>query len=240
MIEIKNLQKSFGKKNILKNITMVCPTGKTTVVIGPSGCGKSTLLRLILRLIEPNKGEIIINNENILNYSSKTMNTVRQTIGMVFQSAALFDSLKVWENVGFSLLEHTSMRQAEIKKIAREKLKIVNLEGAEDLYPAELSGGMKKRVGIARALARDPQFIFYDEPTTGLDPVTSTVIEDLIKHVRQQTGATTIVVTHQLSTIFRTADIITMLYNGEVIESRAVNEMKNSPNPIVQEFLFSQ
>lgn len=239
MIKIINLQKRFGKKVILENITMTCPTGKTTVVIGPSGCGKSTLLRLILRLIEPDGGELLINNDNILKYSTKKMDEIRQKIGMVFQSSALFDSLRVWENVGFSLLEHTTMSSGKIKAIASEKLKIVNLEGAEDLYPAELSGGMKKRVGIARALARDPQFIFYDEPTTGLDPVTSTIIEDLIKHVQQQTGATTVLVTHQLSTIFRTADIITMIYKGQVIESGSIEELKKSPNSILQEFLFN-
>ena len=240
MIAIKNLAKNFGKKSILKDVTMTCPTGKTTVVIGPSGCGKSTLLRLVLRIIEPSSGEIIVNDENILQYSPKQMDDLRQKMGMVFQSAALFDSLRVWENVGFSLLEHGNISRDKVKDIACEKLRIVNLDGTADLFPAELSGGMKKRVGIARALARDPEFIFYDEPTTGLDPITSTVIEDLIKSVQQQTGATTIVVTHQLSTIFRTADIITMLYKGEVIESGTVEEIKKTQNTIVKEFLFQE
>lgn len=237
VIRVENLKKRFGKKQVLQGIDFTFQDAQTTVVIGPSGCGKSTILRLILGLLRPDEGSIWLNDVDVLNLSPKELEAYRSQIGMVFQSAALFDSLKVWENVGFTLLENTKQSRAEIKKIAEEKLELVGLAGSADLFPAELSGGMQKRVGIARAIARDPQILFYDEPTTGLDPVTSTVIEDLINTLQERIQGISIVVTHQLSTIFRTADMISMFYEGRVLDSGTPDEMKQSENETVRNFL---
>ncbi len=237
MIEINNLYKKFGKKIVLNGVSTTIESGKTTVFIGPSGCGKSTILKIILRLIEPDEGEILINGENILEYAPQKLDILRSKIGMVFQSAALFDSLTIWENVGFALLERENKKRNEVKKIAVEKLKIVGLEGTEDLYPSELSGGMQKRAAIARAIASDPDIIFYDEPTTGLDPITSTIIEDLMKDLQKKTGKTSVIVTHQQSTIFRTGDIITMFNKGQVYVTGTPDEFKNSNDELVRNFI---
>jgi phospholipid/cholesterol/gamma-HCH transport system ATP-binding protein len=238
MIEVKNLKKSFGRKQVLRGIDFAFEDGQTTVVIGPSGCGKSTILRLILQLIKPDEGEVWVNGVNIATLKRQDeLDKYRSQIGMVFQSAALFDSLKVWENVGFMFLENTRMPRDKVKALAEEKLKLVGLEGSGDLFPSELSGGMQKRAGIARAIAQDPKIILYDEPTAGLDPVTSTVIEDLIIDMQTRLDGISIVVTHQLSTIFRTADRITMFYEGKILDTGTVDEMKHSSNETVRNFL---
>lgn len=238
MIEVKNLHKSFGRKQVLRGIDFTFQDGQTTVVIGPSGCGKSTILRLILHLLKPDQGEIWVDGTNLAQLKRQDdLDRYRSQIGMVFQSAALFDSLKVWENVGFMFLENTRMPRDKVKALAEEKLEMVGLGGSADLYPSELSGGMQKRAGIARAIAQDPKIILYDEPTTGLDPVTSTVIEDLISDLQNRVGGISIVVTHQLSTIFRTADLITMFYEGKILDTGTVDEMKNSANETVRNFL---
>ncbi len=238
MIEVKNLKKSFGRKQVLRGIDFAFEDGQTTVVIGPSGCGKSTILRLILQLIKPDEGEVWVNGINIATLKrQEELDKYRSQIGMVFQSAALFDSLKVWENVGFMFLENTRMPRDKVKALAEEKLKLVGLEGSGDLFPSELSGGMQKRAGIARAIAQDPKIILYDEPTAGLDPVTSTVIEDLIIDMQTRLDGISIVVTHQLSTIFRTADRITMFYEGKILDTGTVDEMKHSSNDTVRNFL---
>lgn len=237
MIQVKQVHKHFGRKHVLRGIDFTFQDGQTTVVIGPSGCGKSTILRLILNLIQPDQGEIWVDDMNIQALSQRELEAFRLQVGMMFQSAALFDSLRVWENVGFMLLEKTKMSAREVKKIAQEKLALVGLEDAAELYPAELSGGMQKRVGIARAIARDPKILLYDEPTAGLDPVTSTVIEDLINQMQTYTGGISIVVTHQLSTIFRTADTVTMFYEGRILDTGTPDEMKVSENSVVRHFL---
>jgi len=237
MIAIQQLHKYFGSKHVLKGVDLTFEQGQKTVVIGPSGCGKSTILRLILYLLRPDQGQILVDNQDIGELSAHALDEYRLQIGMMFQSAALFDSLKVWENVGFMLLEKTKMSRAEVKKIAEEKLSLVGLDGSADLYPAELSGGMQKRVGIARAIARDPKILLYDEPTAGLDPVTSTVIEDLINQMQERTGGISIIVTHQLSTIFRTADVITMFYEGKILDTGTPQHMRDSDNETVRNFL---
>lgn len=237
MIELIDIHKRFGRKHVLQGVTMTIPEKQITVVIGPSGCGKSTILRLILQLIAPEQGQITVNGQNILGFKRQQLENYRSQIGMVFQSGALFDSLKVWENVGFTMLENTRKSRDEIKEIAEAKLSLVGLDGSADLYPSELSGGMQKRVAIARAIACDPVILLYDEPTTGLDPVTSTVIEDLIVDLQHRIGGISIVVTHQLSTIFRTADLITMFYKGQVLDSGTPEKMKASKNDIVRNFL---
>jgi phospholipid/cholesterol/gamma-HCH transport system ATP-binding protein len=237
MIRAENIHKHFGSKQVLRGINCQFNDKCKTVVIGPSGCGKSTILRIILRLLEPNEGFIEVDGQNILDLHPRELEAYRSQIGMVFQSAALFDSLKVWENVGFTYLENSTKSRQEIKKIAEEKLSWVGLEGSSDLFPSELSGGMQKRVGIARAIAQNPKILLYDEPTTGLDPVTSTVIEDLINNLQDLTGGISIVVTHQISTIFRTADQIIMFYEGQVLDQGTPDEMKNSSNLTVRNFL---
>jgi phospholipid/cholesterol/gamma-HCH transport system ATP-binding protein len=237
MIRVSNVHKNFGRKPVLRGIDFTFEDGKTTVVIGPSGCGKSTILRLLLQLITPDKGEIWVDEVNIFTLKPSELEAYRTQIGMMFQSAALFDSLRVWENVGFMLLENSKMSRSEIKRLAEEKLEMVGLQGSADLFPSELSGGMQKRVGIARAIARSPKILLYDEPTAGLDPVTSTVIEDLINEMQELTGGISIVVTHQLSTIFRTADVITMFYEGQILDTGSPDEMKLSSNETVRNFL---
>jgi phospholipid/cholesterol/gamma-HCH transport system ATP-binding protein len=237
MIEIKDVYKSFGSKPVLKGVTTTIESGKTTVFIGPSGCGKSTILKIILRLFDPDSGEILYDGENILKYDLKKMDALRSKIGMVFQSAALFDSMTIWENVGFALIERENKKRSEVREIAIEKLKIVGLEGSEDLFPSELSGGMQKRAAIARAIAQDPDILFYDEPTTGLDPITSTVIEDLMKELQQKTGKTSVIVTHQHSTIFRNGDIITMFNEGKIYATGTPEEIKNSDDELIKNFI---
>jgi phospholipid/cholesterol/gamma-HCH transport system ATP-binding protein len=237
MIVFDAVAKAFGPKPILRGVSFACPTGKTTVIIGPSGCGKSTTLRLLLKLIEPDSGRVLVDDQDIATLSRAALDDYRRQVGIVFQSAALFDSLKVWENVGFPLLEGTNTPHDRIRKIAEEKLEIVGLGGTADLFPAELSGGMQKRVGFARAIVCNPRVVLYDEPTTGLDPITSTVIEDLITTIKTTTGATGVVVTHQLSTIFRTADQIVMFHSGHVLATGTVEEFRNSETPMVRNFI---
>ena len=237
MVKLKHVYKAFGTKKVLCDIDLEVLEKKTTVIIGPSGCGKSTIFRILVKLIEADEGEVFVFNQNICTLDEKELFLYRQRIGFSFQSSALFDSLTVGENVGFSLYEHTHFSTTKIKQMVREKLKVVELEGTDEMYPAELSGGMQKRVSFARAIVRNPELLLYDEPTAGLDPITSTVIEDLIKSIEVQVGATSVVVTHQPSTIFRTGDKIVMLYEGNIIGSGTPEEMKNSKNPIVWNFL---
>lgn len=237
MIKIINLTKKYGNLTVLDNVSFDIPEGQIIAVIGPSGCGKSTLLRLILRLEDPTSGKIIINNKDISSLNEGALATLRQKIGMVFQSSALFDSMTVGENVAFGLREHQKHNEREIVKAVAQKLEMVGLAGKENLMPSELSGGMQKRVSIARALAFEPEIILYDEPTTGLDPITSTNIENLIVKLGKELKVTSIIVTHQLSTIFRTADRIVMFEKGKILEGGTVNEAKNSSNKVLFDFL---
>jgi phospholipid/cholesterol/gamma-HCH transport system ATP-binding protein len=237
VVELRQVTKSFGPKHVLRGVSTRFPPGKTTVVIGPSGCGKSTVLKLLLGLNKPDEGQIVVDGEDIATFGEKQWQAYRSRMGMVFQSAALFDSLTIAENVGFGLAEHTKLPRADIMAIAEEKLRLVGLKGQGHLRPNEISGGMQKRVGIARAIARDPALVLYDEPTTGLDPITSTVIEDLMVNVAESTGATSIIVTHQLSTIFRTASRIVMLFEGRVLGEGTPDELKDSENPTIRGFL---
>ena len=236
-LQISGVEKAFGSRSILKGIHCELPPGAISVLIGASGCGKSTLLRLLIGLISPDAGTLSCNGQPIHSWGPREWGDFRQQVGMVFQHSALFDSLTVGENVGFSLREHTRMSEQEIRVIVAEKLKVVGLAGQEDAYPSELSGGMQKRVAIARAIARNPSLILYDEPTTGLDPITSTVIEDLIIAVSAQTRATSVVVTHQISTIQRTADRIIMLHEGRVLDQGPAEKILQSTDPLISGFL---
>lgn len=236
-VKLTGVSKAFGPKQVLAGVDMDFPPSEIAVIIGPSGCGKSTILRLLLGLLRPDEGAIFVGHEDLTRFGPAEWERLRASVGMVFQSAALFDSMTIGENVGFVLREQTAMSPAERQRIVSEKLEVVGLAGTEHLYPTELSGGMQKRAAIARAIVRDPEIILYDEPTTGLDPVTSTLIEDLIVRVSKEAGATSVVVTHQLSTIFRTADRITMLHQGRVRAAGKPEELQASSDPVVSGFL---
>ncbi len=236
-ISIRGLKVFLGGRYVLDGVDLDIPEGKTLVIMGLSGMGKSTLLRAIIRLLEPESGSIFIDGKDILKMNLHQLYEIRKKIGMVFQKAALFDSLTIAENVGFGLKEHTKMSEEEIQKIVSEKLAIVDLAGKEDLYPAELSGGMQKRASLARAISTNPEVVLYDEPTTGLDPVISNVINNLILSLQNRFKVTSIVVTHDLNSAYMVADEIAMLHRGKIIERGTPEEFKNSKNPIVQQFI---
>lgn len=237
MIEIKNLSKSFGSKHVLRNLNLTIQDGETIVIIGRSGTGKSVLLKHITGIMEPDEGKILIDGTDIFSLSSKELSKFRLNMGMLFQGAALFDSLSVLGNVGFSLYEHTKQPDAQIEKIVREKLAMVGLKDVEDMMPADLSGGMKKRVGLARAICNDPKIILYDEPTTGLDPITADVINDLILRMQERLKVTSIVVTHDMTSAYKVANRIAMLYNGSILDVGTPDEIKNSKNDVVRQFI---
>ncbi|HEY9720761.1 MAG TPA: ABC transporter ATP-binding protein [Oscillatoriaceae cyanobacterium] len=236
-IRLEDVHVRFGAREILKGVNLTFPSARTNVVIGPSGGGKSTILRLVSGLLKPSSGRVLVDGTDITKLGEKALRDYRMQLGFLFQGGALFDSMTVGQNVAFPLTEHEKLAQDAVDKLVAEKLEVVNLPGTEALYPANLSGGMQKRVSLARAIARNPGIILYDEPTTGLDPITSTVIEDLIVKLTHELGANSIVVTHQLSTIFRTGDIVSMLYQGRIIGSGTPEELKNSPVPLIRDFL---
>lgn len=239
MIRLVNVCKRFGDKYALRDINMTIEDGETIAIIGGSGSGKSTLLRLLIGLIKPTSGEIWIDNDEISHMSEKELNKVRLHMGMVFQYSALFDSMTVGENVAFGLREHTKMKDDEIKKIVREKLHMVDLDGVEDMMPNELSGGMKKRVSLARAIAFNPTTIFYDEPSSGLDPIVSGKIDELIIHMQKTLHVTSVVVTHDMVSAFRISDRIAMIYEGDLIAVDTPKRFQQNPDARVQAFIHS-
>lgn len=237
MIKVVNLYKYFGERLILNNINLEVKKGETLVIIGGSGSGKSTLLKLLIGLIRPDKGEIFIDNKEISQMTETQLDEVRLNMGMVFQYSALFDSMTVGDNVSFGLREHRKLTNKQIKEIVEEKLKLVELSGFADFMPNELSGGMKKRVSLARAIAFEPQILLYDEPSSGLDPVTSAKIDELIVQMQKLLDVTSIVVTHDMNSAFYIADRIAMLYQGEMIAVGTPDEIRNSTDSRVLEFI---
>ena len=237
MITLKNLTKVIGNKKILDKINLGIQKGETIVIIGQSGCGKSTLLKNIIGLQKPTSGEIIIFDQKTTNLREEELNKVRIKMGMLFQEAALFDSMTVEENVAFPLRQHTRYKEEKIQGIVRERLKIMGMEGTERLMPAHLSGGMQRRVGLARALALEPEIVLYDEPTTGLDPIMKEVINNLILELKNRLKVTSIVVTHDMDTAFKVGDRIGMLHQGSLILIGTPEEIKASDNPTVQQFI---
>jgi phospholipid/cholesterol/gamma-HCH transport system ATP-binding protein len=240
MIQILNVYKSFGGKPVLDNINLTINKGETLVVIGRSGCGKSVLLKHIIGLLKPDSGKVLISSLDIWALNRKERNQIMLKFGMLFQNSALFDSLTVWENVGFSFLEHTKMHSNEIIKKATEKLKLVDLEDIEYQYPSSLSGGMRKRVGLARAIAMSPEIILYDEPTTGLDPIMADTINSLIVRLKNNLKTTSVAVTHDIKSAYKIADRIAMLYRGRIVQMGTPYEIQNTTNPIVRQFILGE
>ncbi len=237
MIELKNVSMSFKERRILDDVSFQVKTGETMVVIGPSGAGKSTLLRLMIGLLKPTSGKILIEGREITRLKEAELNKIRRHMGMVFQYSALFDSMTVGENVAFGIRQHTDMPEEKILSVIRRTLRMVGMMGRENVMPNELSGGMKKRVGLARAIALNPQIVLYDEPTAGLDPVMSSTINRLIMSTRRILGVTAVVVTHDMDSAFTIADRIAMMYDEKIIEIATPEEFRQSTNPIVQQFI---
>ncbi len=237
MIEIKGIFKSFENNQVLRGVDLTINKGETAVIIGRSGCGKSVLLKLIMGLLKPDSGTILVNGDDVTSLNDNQLNKVRQKFGMLFQASALFDSMTVDENVGLGLREHTKLSENQVRQKVEGKLRMVGLSEVEQLKPAELSGGMKKRVGLARAIAMDPEYVLFDEPTTGLDPIMADVINELIVSLRNTLSITSIAVTHDIVSAYKIADRIAMLYEGKIVFVGTPEEVKNTDNPLVRQFI---
>lgn len=237
MIDIRHVYQTFGDRHILKDVSLSIKEGETMVILGASGSGKSTLLKLIIGLLRPTSGKVLVNGKDMGQLSEEELNEERRSMGMVFQYSALFDSLNVTENVAFGLRMHTRLSEEEIDAIVKEKLHLVGLDGIEDLMPANLSGGMKKRVSLARAIALEPKIILYDEPTAGLDPIRSTDISLLIKETQKVLHATSVVVTHDLKSAEMIADRMAFLYKGSFLAVGTAEELYASKDERVRQFM---
>jgi phospholipid/cholesterol/gamma-HCH transport system ATP-binding protein len=240
IIEIQNLETSYGRRKILDGINLGILAGETMVILGRSGCGKSTLLRHIVGLQKPTRGNILIKGQDITRMREDELNEILKKVGLLFQGAALFNSMTVADNVALPLREHTQLEESTIQIMARMKLDLVGLSGFEDFMPAELSGGMKKRAGFARALAMDPDILFCDEPSAGLDPIVAVGIDHLILKLKKAFKMTIVVVTHELASMYMIADRVAMLHNGHIVALGTVKELETSDNPIVQQFFKRQ
>ncbi|MDR2593847.1 MAG: ABC transporter ATP-binding protein [Fibromonadaceae bacterium] len=242
MIKLRNLRKSFGKQDVLLDVNLDIRRGETIVIIGQSGGGKSVILKHMIGLLQPDGGEVSVDNVTISTPKFFDTHTIRKRMGMLFQMGALFDSMNTGENIAFALREHhPELTEKQVQDTVTEKLKLINLVPEfRTKMPNELSGGMKKRVALARAIALSPEILLYDEPTTGLDPITSDVINDLILDMQSKLGVTSVVVTHDMVSAFKVADRIAMLYKGRIIEIGTVDEIKNTENPFVKQFITGQ
>jgi len=236
-LRVVNLHKSFGEKQVLKGCDLEVQEGESMVVIGGSGSGKTVLIRCIIGLIQPDEGKVYVDGSEITSLNERELNEVRKKFGMLFQGGALFDSMRIWENVGFALRQHTQLSEGEIRKISSEKLRLVGLRDIEDLMPSELSGGMRKRVSLARAIAMEPEILLYDEPTTGIDPIMADAINELIIQMREKLNVTSIAITHDMKSAYKIADRIAMLYQGKIIAVGTPEEIKNSSHPVVRQFI---
>ena len=237
MISLRNVYKAFGSKHVLSGFSLDVEEGETVAIIGFSGAGKSVAIKHIVGLLMPDKGEVIVDGLNVPSLSRQELYQLRARIGYVFQFAALFDSLTIGENVAMGLRKQEGLTEAEIDERVHEALELVDLPDVAPRSPAELSGGMRKRVGIARAIALRPKYILYDEPTTGLDPVTSAVIDDLMVRMERQLGVTGVVITHDMRSAYTVANRIAMLYEGKVRQFGTVDEIKNTTDPVVRQFI---
>ena len=237
VIRVRNLHRAFNDQQVLTGVDLDVPHGETTVVIGRSGIGKSVLLKHIIGLMKPDEGQIWIDGEDVTPLPIKEMDHIRRKFGMLFQNAALFDSMNVFDNIAFPLREHTRLNRGEIEDRVREKLRLVGLDGAEGKMPSELSGGMRKRVGLARAIALDPPIILYDEPTTGLDPILCDTIDRLIMRMQEELDVTSVVISHDIEGAFKIGDRIAMLHDGRIRTSGTPEEIRNTEDPVVRQFI---
>lgn len=237
MIQLVDLHKAFGPQKVLDGVDLEIEAGKTTVIIGRSGGGKSVLLKHMIGLLKPDSGQVLIDGTDIVRLNDRQLNEVRKKFGMLFQEAALFDSMNVLDNVAFPLREHTRMSEPEIRATVADRLRAVGLSGVEAKMPSELSGGMRKRVGLARAIAMRPQIVLFDEPTTGLDPVMTEAINRLIIDTQRAFNFTCVVISHDIQSIFTVGHRIAMLYEGKIIANGTPEELKASRNPVITQFL---
>ena len=241
IIVLKNLTKKFGDNVVLDNVSLAIKKGKTTVVIGPSGCGKTVLIKHLNVLLRPSSGEVYFKERRIDDLPENELNRIRIHYGFLFQGGALFDSLSVAENIIFPIRQHYKITDwSEVEELVKTKLSIVGLDGFQDFYPANLSGGQRKRVALARAIALNPEVILYDEPTTGLDPIRADIINELILKLQKELGETTVVVTHDMTSAYKIADRIIMLHNGKIIADGDADHIRNHPHHIVQQFINGQ
>ena len=236
-ITLENISKSFGEQKVLDGLDLTLESKKITFIIGQSGGGKSILLKHIIGLVKPDSGRVLVDDTDISSLDEAGMNEIRKNFGMLFQDAALFDSMTVGENVAFPLNEHRRLPKKEVQQIVMEKLLQVGLTGVTQKMPSELSGGMRKRVGLARALALDPKIILFDEPTTGLDPIMCDAIDQLIVETQKNTGATCVVISHDIDSTFKIAHRVAMLYNGKIIAYGSPEDIRNSSNPVLNQFV---
>jgi phospholipid/cholesterol/gamma-HCH transport system ATP-binding protein len=237
MIEIKNLKRIFGKQEVLKGLSLSIPPGKITTIVGQSGCGKSVLLKHIIGLLKPESGEVRIDGTDITKLKGNSLNEIRKKFGILFQGAALLDSMDVFENVAFPLREKSRLGNKEIEERVNQELKNVGIVGMNSKYPAQLSGGMKKRVGLARALIMRPEIVLFDEPTTGLDPIMKKAIHHLIYNTQRRVGFAAVIVSHDIPDVFEISDHIAMMYGGVIIEQGVPSAFHMSTNPVVKQFL---
>lgn len=237
VLEIRNLRKSFNHQPVLQGIDLKIPRGEITIIIGSSGCGKSVLLKHIIGLMKPDVGQILLDGKDMMAIDKAELKKIRMRFGMLFQDAALFDSMNVYENIAFPLREHRNLSEIQIAAIVREKLQQVGLPGIEKKTPSELSGGMRKRVGLARAIVLNPEIVLYDEPTTGLDPITSRAIDDLIVQTQQNLNGTSVIISHDIRATLRIANKVAMLHHGKIVALCTPKELLNHPDPLVREFV---
>jgi len=237
IISLRDIHKSFGERHVLRGISLDVRRGETVVIVGGSGTGKSVMLKHIIGLLKPDSGHVICAGSDLCCLSVFEMNRVRRRFGMSFQEGALFDSMTVFENIAFPLRRHTSLSESEIRDRVHECLEMVHLDNVDDRRPSQLSGGMRRRVGFARAISLEPEFLLFDEPTTGLDPVISDVVADIIIEMDELLHATTVTITHDMKIAFKIADRIAMIHQGVIIEVGSPDEFGASDNPIVQQFI---
>jgi len=241
IVALKNITKRFGDNVVLDNISLTVEKGKTTVIIGPSGCGKTVLIKHLIVLLRPNAGEIYFKDRRIDNLPENELGKIRTHYGFLFQGGALFDSLSIAENIMFPIVQHYKVTDwNQLAELVKAKLAMVGLDGFQNYYPANLSGGQRKRVALARAIAMNPEVILYDEPTTGLDPINADIINELVLKLQRELGETTIVVTHDMTSAYKIADRIIMLHKGKIIADGNSDHIRNHPHPVVQQFINGQ
>jgi phospholipid/cholesterol/gamma-HCH transport system ATP-binding protein len=237
IIQVIGLHKHFGDHHVLRGIDLVVPSGSTLVILGGSGSGKTVMMKHLIGLLKPDQGQVVVDGEDLVPMGAEDLARIRRKFGMVFQAAALFDSMTVFENVSFPLKEHTKMSEDEMRTIVKDKLAIVGLKNVEQKFPADLSGGMRKRVGLARAIVLDPKIVLYDEPTTGLDPITTDYVDEMILEAKQALGVTSVVISHDIASSFKVADNVAFLYEGVIADQGPPKKLRHSQVPALKQFL---